>query len=228
MPKTSTFMGLALAANADGNFVIGETADILYGGDMTNDTEGMGIPVISADGDQHFALSVYADDSGDELAAGWVSSIFGSMKIYEAVTPSANLSAFGVTGQLHLAASVSSIGNLCGLYGIAETVTGVTVTGNFFGAVLGATLPTGATLASGYYTGGLIIGGNYDGTLTGHAVGIFLQNPTSTANFDAAFAFGQNSEFAGVVTAAAVGGSNTHKLKVYAGGTLYYIPMYTA
>src|SRR3990170_2619427 len=189
MPKTSTFMGLALAANADGNFVIGETADILYGGDMTNDTEGMGIPVISADGDQHFALSVYADDAGDELAAGWVSSIFGSMKIYEAVTPSANLSAFGVTGQLHLAASVSTIGNLCGLYGIAETVSGTT---------------------------------------TGIVVPIFIQNPTSTAQFDAAFAFGQDSQFAGCVTVAAVGGSNTHKLKVYAGGTLYYIPMYTA
>jgi len=228
MPKTSTFMGLALAANADGNFVIGETADILYGGDMTNDTEGMGIPVISADGDQHFALSVYADDAGDELAAGWVSSIFGSMKIYEAVTPSANLSAFGVTGQLHLAASVSTTGNLCGLYGIAETVSGVTVTGNFFGAVLGAVLPSGATIASSYYTGGLMIGGNYAGTTTGIVVPIFIQNPTSTAQFDAAFAFGQDSQFAGCVTVAAVGGSNTHKLKVYAGGTLYYIPMYTA
>src|SRR3989304_2981935 len=145
MPKTSTFMGLALAANADGNFVIGETADILYGGDMSNDTEGMGIPVISADGDQHFALSVYADDSGDELAAGWVSSIFGSMKIYEAVTPSVNLSAFGVTGQVHAAANVASTGNLAGVFGVAETVSGVTIDANFFGGEFGATLPSGAT-----------------------------------------------------------------------------------
>ncbi len=228
MPVTSTFGGIALGPNADGNFVIGQTADILYCGDVSSDTEGMGIPVISADGDQHFALSVYADDSDNELGAGWVSSIFGSMKIYEAVTPSANLSAFGVTGQIHLAASVASTGNICGLYGVAETVSGVTVTANFFGAVLGATLPSGATLAGSYYAGGLIIGGSYAGTTTGIVVPIFIQNPTSTAQFDAAFAFGQDSQFAGVVTVAAVGGSNTHKLKVYAGGTLYYIPMYTA
>lgn len=225
---TSTFMGLALAANTDGVFNIGATRDILYGGDMTSDVAGDGIQVISADGDQHFALAVYADDADTELGAGWVSSIFGSMKVYEAVTPSANLSAFGVTGQLHLAANVATTGNLCGVYGVAETVSGVTVTGNFFGAVFGATIPSGATLADGYYAGGIIIGGSYAGTTTGKVVGIFLQNPSSTAQFDAAFAFGQDSQMAGVITAAAVSGSQTHKLKVYAGGTMYYIPLHTA
>jgi len=208
--------------------VVGKTADILYGGDMSSDTAGMGIKVVSADGDNHFAHAVYADDGGAELAAGWVSAIFGSMKTYIAVTPSCNLSAFGVTGQIHAAASIASIGNIAGVYGIAETVTGVTLDANFFGGTFGAVVPSGATLGAGQYTGGIIIGGSYAGTISGKAVGVFLQNPGSTKQFDAAFAFGQDSQMAGCVTVAAVGGSQTHKLKVYAGGTLFYIPLHTA
>lgn len=225
--ETSTFEGIAFGPNADGVFVIGGTKDVLYGGDISNDTAGDGIALVSADGDQHFALAVFADDGGTELAAGWVSAIFGNFKNHTAVTPSANLSMFGTTGQLHVGASVTSIGNLCGVYGIAETVSGVTITNApFFGGLFGATLPSGAT-ATGYM-GGIIIGGNYAGTTTGKVVAVYIQNPTSSANFDAAFAFGQNAEFAGCVTVAAVGGSQTHKLKVYAGGTMYYIPMHTA
>jgi hypothetical protein len=195
---------------------------------MSGDAAGDAILLDSADGKKHFALSVYGDDGGTELGAGWTSAIFGSQVIYTAVTPSVNLSAFGVTGQLHVGASVTSIGNLAGVYGIAECDGSETINANYFGGCFGAVLGGSATIGSGYYTGGIIIGGNYSGTLTGHAVGIFLQNPTSTAKFNAAFAFGQDTAYAGVVTAAAVGGSNTHKLKVYAGGTMYYIPMYTS
>lgn len=211
-----------------GHMRIGETDDFQYGGDMSNDDSGDGILVESADGFKHFALDVFADDGGAALTAGWVSAGFFSMKTYAAVSGSPNLSAFGVTGQIHLAASLTSIGNICGVYGIAETVSGVTVPAVFFGGLFGATVPSGATVPAGGYCGGIIIGGNYGGTLTGNVVGIFFQNPGSTANFDYAFAFGQNSEFAGMVEVAAVGGSNTHKLKVIAGGTDFFIPMYTS
>jgi len=224
-------MGMALGPSPNGVYVIGATEDETYGGDMSNDTANTGaVALDSADSSgTHFALAVYGDDGGSALTAGWASSIFGSFVIHTAVTGGINLSAFGVTGQIHVKASVAGVGNLAGVYGVAESSgDGVTITNNFFGGLFGATLASGDTLASGYYAGALLLGGNYSGTTTGTVVGIYFQNPTSSANFDAAFAFGQNSEFAGVVTAAAVGGSNTHKLKVYAGGTLFYIPMYTA
>ena len=226
--STSTFGGISIGPNSDGIYVLGGTNDELYGGDMSNDVAGDGLTVSSVDGKKHFGLAVYADENDTALTAGWVSTGFFSLKTYNAVTGSPNVSAFGLTGQVHVAASLTSIGNICGVYGLAETVSGVTVPVVFFGGLFGATVPSGATIPSGGYCGGIIIGGNYAGTTTGKVVAIYLQNPTSSANFDAAFAFGQNAEFAGVVDVAAVGGSNTHKLKVYAGGTMYYIPMYTS
>ncbi len=39
---TATFMGLALAADTNGVFVVGSTKDLLYGGDMSGDAAGMG------------------------------------------------------------------------------------------------------------------------------------------------------------------------------------------
>lgn len=228
--QTSTYMGLALGPNPDGVFVIGGTNDVTYGGDMSGDSEDLGITVKSENGDQHFALAVYADDGGDELTTGWVSAIFGSTVIYEAIdTASANVSAFGVTGQTHIDASVASIGNIGGVYGVVETSgAGVTITHNIMGGLFGATLASGDTLASGYYASAIQLGGSYSGTSTGRLVGIFFQNPGGTEDFDYAFAFGQDTAYAGVVTVAAVSGSQTHKLKVLAGGTAYYIPMYTA
>lgn len=226
---TSTYMGLALAADTNGVVILGNTNDVTYGGDMSGDTAGTGITLSSADSSKkHFAMAVYGDDNGSELAAGWVSSIFGSFVQYGAITPSANVSMFGVTGQVHVGAAIATIGNIAGVYGIAECDSAVTIAGNMFGGCFGASVPSGTTLSAGYYTGGIIIGGSYGGTISGKAVGIFLQNPGSTKQFDAAFAFGQDSQFAGCVVVAAVGGSQTHKLKVYAGGTLYYIPLHTA
>lgn len=224
-------MGLAVPlygeATLDGPLSIGTTQDSLYGGDMTGDSAGDGIAVAGSDGTAHFAHEVYADDAGTALTAGWVSASFNSMKVYTAVTGSINLSAFGLTGQLHLEASVSSIGNLCGIYGLAETVSGVTIGGApFFGGLFGATIPSGATNTG--YAGGIIIGGSYDGTTTGIIVPIFVQNPTSTANFDAAFAFGQNAEYAGCGDATADASEDIWgHLKVYMGGTLCYINLYS-
>ena len=207
---------------------IGNTADVLYGGDMSGDSVRMGIVLVSGDGVNHFAQAVYADDGGTKLAAGWVSAIFGSMVIYTAVTPSVNLSAFGISGQLHVGANVASIGILAGVFGVAECDGSEVINANYFGGNFGVTLGASAEIGAGYYCGGIIVGGNLQGTHTGKAVGMFIQNPTGAKQFDGAFAFGQDSQMAGCVTVAAVGGSNTHKLKVYVGGTLMYIPIYTA
>ena len=64
--------------------------------------------------------------------------------------------------------------------------------------------------------------------MTGKVCGIFFQNATGATQFDYAFVFGQNTAYAGMVTVAAVSGSQTHKVKVQAGGTDYFIPLYTA
>lgn len=207
---------------------IGNTADVLYGGDMSGDSAGLGIPLKSSDGLNHFAEAVYADDAGVALTAGWVSGIFGSMVIYTAVTGPINLSAFGIAGQLHVGANVASIGNLAGVFGVAECDGTETIAANFFGVLAGVTLASGATVSSGYYFGGVIVVGSLQGTHTGKAVGLFIQNATGAKQFDAAFAFGQDGQMAGVVDAGAVSGSQSHKLKVYCGGTLFYIPLNTA
>lgn len=202
-----------------------EEATLLLGGRASS---GDGVTVVATDGGQQRALLACADDGGTALGAGWCQAILGSMEVYTAVA-SGNPSIFGTSGELWLNESVTTTGNLSGIQGAAVVKTGKTVTGNIFGVTLGAVFPTGAVLASGYYTGGAIIGGHYAGTMTGNVVGIFFQNPTSAAQqFDYAFAFGQNDAFAGCVAVAAVGGSQTHKLKVIAGGTPYFIPMYTA
>ena len=224
--QTSTFGGIGLGPNADGVFVMGGTNDLLYGGDVSNDVAGDGLTVVSADGDQHFGLAVYADENDTALTAGWVSTIFGSMKTYNAITGSPNVSAFGVTGQMHVGASLTSIGNICGVYGIAETVSGVTIGAQFFGGLFGASLPSGATINTSYACGGIIIGGSYGGTTTGDVLGIYFQNP-GTGDFDGIFGLDSRN-----VTDGAVGGSNTKKIKVRAlvGGTwtTYYIPLNTS
>jgi len=190
-------------------------------------SSGDGVTIVCTDGGQQRALMVCADDGGTALAAGWGQAILGSTEIYTTVS-TGNPSVFGTSGELWVNNSVTTTGNLSGLQGAAVCKTAKTVTGNIFGVTLGCVFPTGAVLASGYYTGGAIIGGNYEGTMTGKVTGIFFQNATGSTQFDYAFVFGQNTAYAGMVTVAAVGGSNTHKVKVQAGGTDYFIPLYTA
>ena len=188
---------------------------------------GDGVTIVATDGGQQRALIACADDGGTALTAGWCQAILGSTEVY--TTFDAAASVFGTSGEVWLNNSVTSTGNISGLQGAAVMKTLKTATANVFGVTLGTVWATGSVLASGYYTGGAIIGGHYAGTMTGKVCGIFFQNPTSASQmFDYAFVFGQNDAFAGCVTVAAVGGSQTHKLKVQAGGTDYFIPMYTA
>jgi len=133
----------------------------------------------------------------------------------------------GLTGRLHIGASVTSIGNLAGVFGVVEGDGSEVITANAFGVLAGFTLGASETIATGYYMGGLMIGGSNNGTTDGKVVAIFVQNPSGN-QFDAFAALGQDSQMAGCVVAAAVGGSNTHKIKMYIGGTLGYVPWYTA
>ena len=189
-------------------------------------SSGDGVTIVATDGGQQRALIACADDGGTALTAGWCQAILGSTEVY--TTFNAAVSVFGTSGEVWLNESVTSTGNISGLQGAAVMKTGKTATANVFGVTLGTVWATGSVLASEYYTGGAIIGGHYAGTMTGKVVGIFFQNPTSDQQFDYAFAFGNTDAFAGCVTVAAVSGSQTHKLKVIANGTDYFIPMYTA
>jgi hypothetical protein len=192
------------------------------------DDVGDGIPIVATDGGRQRGLLVCADDGGVALSTGWCQAVLGSTRVDTAVS-TGNPSIFGTSGELWVNNNLTTTGNLSGLQGAAVCAAGKTVTGNIFGVTLGCVFPSTAVLASSYYTGGAIICGHYEGTMTGKIVGIFFQNPTSAGTqFDYAFAFGQNSAYAGMVTVAAVGGSNTHKLKVIAGGTDFFIPMYTS
>jgi hypothetical protein len=170
---------------------------------------------------------VCVDDGGTALTAGWCQAILGSTEVYTSFNAAASV--FGTSGEVWLNESVTTTGNISGIQGAAVCKTGKTATANVFGVTLGTVWPTGAILASGYYTGGAIIGGHYAGTMTGDVVGIFFQNPTSAEQlFDYAFAFGQNTAYAGCVATGAVGGSQTHKLKVKMGTTDMFIPMNTS
>ena len=224
------------AASQSGDFVVLRDSDekelfvVEDGGHVkvaARASSGDGVTIVATDGGDQRGLIVSVDDGGTALTAGWCQAILGSTEVY--TTFDAAASVFGTSGEVWLNESVTTTGNISGIQGAAVMKTLKTATANVFGVTLGTVFPSGAILASGYYTGGAIIGGDYSGTMTGKVVGIFFQNPTSAGQqFDYAFAFGQNTAYAGCVTVAAVGGSQTHKLKVIAGGTDYFIPMYTA
>lgn len=64
---------------------------------------------------------------------------------------------------------------------------------------------------------------DHDWNSAGNAVGITMAIDNAGAGVEAAFQFAGSE-----AVAAAVGGTNTHKVKVYVGGSLLYIPCYTA
>ncbi len=190
-------------------------------------SSGDGVTIVATDGGQQRALMVCVDDGGVALGAGWCQAILGSTEVYTQIS-TGNPSIFGTSGELWLNHSVTSSGNMSGLQGAAVVKTLKTVVGNLFGVTLGTVWPSGA-IQTGGFTGGAILGGDYSGTMNGKVVGIFFQNPTSAGQmFDYAFKFGQNTAYAGVVASGAVGGSQTHKLKVQMGTTDMFIALSTA
>jgi len=224
-------MGLALGMGANGVFVIGSTNDTAYGGDMSNDVAGLGValsPVTSSE--KHFALAVYADDAGATPASdGWCSAIFGSMVQYGAITGVGgdNISYFGVAGQMHLGAQTGNIGNMAGVYGTIEVDSAVTITTQICGILAGVNIASATTDSS---IAGVQIGGSITGTTNGLDVAIYIQNLTSTEQWDAAFRFGQDSahSYAGCGDATAAASEDIFgHLKVYMGTTLCYINLYS-
>ena len=214
-------------AGGDCELQVGDTEDETYGGDVSGDSAGDGVRVVSADGNKHFAHAVYADDGGKELAAGWVSTIFGSMKNYTAVTPSCNLSAFGVTGQMHAGASIASIGNIGGVYGVFETVTGVTLGCNVMGGLFGFNIPSGAVLSAGNIACGILISGNLSGTMTVDSAAIFIQNPTGSFDYFAILSQNAQASKCGGDLDATVGDTPLGHVKVRLGGTAGFINVYS-
>jgi hypothetical protein len=176
--------GLAVGADANGQMQIGGT--YATGGDMTYASAGEGVTLTVA---KPFAISVYGDDNNTALTTGWTSTIFGSNILFHAIT-SGNISAFGVSGQLHIGASMAVTGNLGGVYGCVETDETVTLAANTFGGVFGATIPSTVTGNDSYWMGGILIGGTNDGgTTTNNYVGIYFQNPGSNVAYDGIFGF---------------------------------------
>lgn len=224
---TSTFEGIAFGpTDINGGLVIGSTNDILYGGDVSGDAAGLGIPVSFALDHKHFALAVYADDAGTISAVnGWVSAIFGSHVVY-AVHTATNWSAFGVAGQTHIGASVATSGNIAGVYGIVEVDSTATLAGNCFGGLFGATIPSTVTGSDSYWMGGVMVGGtNAGGTTTNNFVGMYFQNPGAEVAYDGVFGFDSAQVLTGTPT------NQTTYIKVRArgaGGSIStkYIHMY--
>jgi hypothetical protein len=226
--QTSTIGGIALGPNAKGGYVIGGTKDYEWGDTVDNDTSGEGIPLLMGSGDQHFALSVYADDGGTAFTAGWGSTVFASMHPTEAIEGNPNISLYAVTGQVLLSASTAVGGYVAGVYGVAKALTGVTVANHFFGGNFSCNLPATSVFSAGSFCGGIMIGGEYAGTTSGDVTGIYFANPSS-GTFDYAFVFGTNTPNAnGMVLTGAASGSQTHRLKVKAGPTDFFIKLHTA
>jgi hypothetical protein len=225
---TSTFGGIALGPNSDGRYVIGGTNDILYGGDMSGDEAGYGITLASEDGKKHFALAVYGDDGGTAYGAGWTSAIFGSNVIHTTIA-SGNVSGFATSGQMHIGASIATTGNLGGVYGVIETDDTVTLAGNCFGGVFGATIPSTVTGHDSYWMGGILIGGtNAGGTTTNNYVGIYFQNPGANVAFDGIFGLDSAQTTAGSLSSQ----TRYFPVMVRIGGaataTKMYIPIYAS
>ncbi len=189
---------------------------------------GDGVTIVATDGGQQRALLVCVDDGGVALSTGWCQAILGSTEVYTAIS-TGNPSIFGTSGELWINHNVTSTGNLAGLQGAVVLKTGKTLTaGKAFGVTLGCVFVSGAVLHSTSFTGGVLIGGHYEGTMDGKIVGIFFENPTGATQYDYAFKFGQDTKYAGMIASGAVGGSQTHKVKVQMGTTDMFIALSTA
>lgn len=218
---TSTFGGIALGPNASGTFNIGGTNDILYGGDMSGDAAGMGIPLIGTGCSQQFALAVYGDDGGTAVASGWVSAGFFSYVNHAAQAAG---SAMGVTGQVHIGANFTAGDNIAGVYGLTECDSAQTVNAHVYGGQFGLVLSAG-TYAAEYRTAAISLSVNTAGATTNGVVsGIFFGN--AATGMDAAFCFGNpggNMTGTGADATASTGTDALGHILVYLNDTLGYI-----
>jgi hypothetical protein len=140
---------------------------------------------------RQFGLIVACDDGGVALAANWYSAIFGQTLIGYANAARTNVSAFGVTGEAHIAADTTPGGNYAGLYGYAELQAGKTYSGtrstSLSGLLAGIDLNATAVCASGAFMSAIAAGaGTLAGTHTGKVTVLHVTNPGS-GTFDGLF-----------------------------------------
>ena len=219
--KSSTYMGIAVGPNADGQFVIGGT--YATAGDMTSATAGQGVTLTAA---APFALAVYGDDNGVAIASSWVSAGFFS---YINFAAQATGSAIGVTGQVHIGANFTACDNIAGVYGIAECDSAKTINAHVFGGQFGVVLSAG-TVGASYRVAGISVSCNTTGaTVSGTKTHILFYGGTGQ-NADAAMAFGTiANDMTGSGadrTASAASGTIVGRIKVYLGNSLGYINVY--
>jgi hypothetical protein len=216
----ATYDGLAVAADSDGQFIIGGT--YATAGDMTSASAGEGVTLTAA---KPFALSVYADDGGTAVASSWVSAGFFS---YENFAAQAAGSAIALTGQLHIGANFTACDYLSGVYGVVECATAKTVNSHI-GAGQFALYLTAGTYGASYRLAAIAVSAEATGaTINGTIAGIHFVN---ASDFGAAFSFGAVGSTSltgtGADRDATVGDTALGHIIVYMGNTTGYINVYS-
>lgn len=199
-------------------WTVTDTGATLIGNALSSST-GYGVPLSSS---QTYGLRVVCDDNDAALGAGTYRAIHGRMLMTG--TSTADISVFGVQGQVKLLDTYPSPGWPAGVWGYFEMSSGTLANA---GAGLRGTIdvPSGSTVNAGAVAAALQLDStDLGGTITGLAVAINVPNPVSGTWS----ALARIADSSGCVTTAAVGGSNTKKLKVYIDTTAFFIPLYTA
>jgi hypothetical protein len=196
-------------------------------------TAGYGVTLSSA---RQFAAGIYADDGGASVTAGWYSAAFA--QYLDSIAATGNVSAFGITGELHCKAVNQGGGNRAGIYGYAEIQAGITHevwnTQSFSAGLFGIDLNSTAVLTGGTMSCVCLGAGTLAGTHTsGKVAPIHIQNPGS-GSFDYLFVIGDRhsggpGDATGCVETISGNASNQTKgIKISIGATAYWIPCQSA
>jgi hypothetical protein len=219
--NATTFGGIGLGPNSDGQFQIGGT--YATAGDVSNAAAGDGVTLTAA---KPFAFSVYADDGGTAIASSWASAGFFS---YINFAAQAAGSAMALTGQMHIGANFTAGDNIAGVYGITECDSAKTINAHVFGGQFGVSLSAG-TVGASYRVAAIQVGVNTNGaTISGTKTGINFIN-AAAGGMSAAMSFGTiagDMTGCGADLVADVSETPLGHILVYLGPTLGYINVYS-
>jgi hypothetical protein len=219
--NATTFGGIGLGPNSDGQFQIGGT--YATAGDVSNAAAGDGVTLTAA---KPFALAVYADDGGTAIASSWASAGFFS---YINFAAQAAGSAMALTGQVHIGANFTAGDNIAGVYGVTECDSAKTINAHVFGGLFGVSCSAG-TVGASYRVAAIQTGVNMTGaTVSGTQTHInFLGGTGGTAT--AAMSFGtiaNDMTGSGADKVADVSETPLGHILVYLGNTLGYVNVYS-
>lgn len=210
----------AVVADANGavNFPKGTALSV---GAFSSTSAGSGVPLSAS---LTKALYLLADDGNAAIASGSsVRTVEGRVLLGHAQT--GNVSVHGAVGHVKVEGALTHTGHVGGAWGYAELDTTGSTTGPVAGVYAMCDLPTGAVVGTGGVLSGLLVGSNtLEGTHTGRAVAVHVQNPVA-GTFDA---FAEIGSATGATAAAAAGATNDKHLVVYVGGVKYTAPLYRA